>query len=137
MPQASRSLSGTLDTTQMPRTDVVLSRLGKGAFRVFSFWNLCGHLSDSNCRLRSHRVGLALSVMSRKGVHTRWRLYGAIIALMAGSALASIGDRLPDFRECIQVCRQETCLVSSHIADADYLLGMQTSKLRRRLGHYT
>ncbi|KIX99658.1 uncharacterized protein Z520_04293 [Fonsecaea multimorphosa CBS 102226] len=32
-----------------------------------------------------------------------------IVLIFASSCLASLGDRLPDFRECVQVCIEENC----------------------------
>ncbi|KAK4193374.1 Per1-like protein [Podospora australis] len=40
------------------------------------------------------------------------KLTGALLgaaALLAGAAHASIGDRLPEFRECVEICKKENC----------------------------
>lgn len=40
-------------------------------------------------------------------VSLRGALVGALLA--AGTARASVGDRLPEFRECVEICQQENC----------------------------
>jgi hypothetical protein len=43
--------------------------------------------------------------MLRKRGSKIW-LTSAVILLLSGAAYASLGDRLPDFKECLEVCRQ-------------------------------
>ncbi|KAF2761061.1 Mn2+ homeostasis protein [Pseudovirgaria hyperparasitica] len=40
-----------------------------------------------------------------------WQLYVlAAVCLLAGCARASQGDRLPEFRECVEICKQTNCV---------------------------
>ncbi|KAL2756858.1 hypothetical protein ACRALDRAFT_2102962 [Sodiomyces alcalophilus JCM 7366] len=36
-----------------------------------------------------------------------------LLLLLAATVEASIGDRLPEFRECVQICKQENCNIGS------------------------
>lgn len=37
-----------------------------------------------------------------------------VVVLLAATADASIGDRLPEFQQCLDVCRGENCAPGTH-----------------------
>jgi len=57
----------------------------------------------------------------------------ALLLLAAPAALASVGDRLPEFRECVDVRSNLSSPLRRLLADG--LAGLQGHQLRRRRRH--
>lgn len=68
-------------------------------------------------RQRSTKGLQGYKTMGRRSQVAWQRLAVVTVLLFAGAAKASLGDRLPDFKECVQVCCQRVCRPGLHSRD--------------------
>ncbi|KAF4546645.1 Mn2+ homeostasis protein [Lasiodiplodia theobromae] len=67
--------------------------------------------SDKDTEIDESQASQMASIMRVATPGAPWLLSAALVALLllAGTAHASLGDRLPDFKDCVKVCTESNC----------------------------